>query len=139
MKFFKALIVLIFVAFICASSLEVWAKPKALMVFDSQPLTDKTVPNPRPVFSTGQRIHYAILCKKGFKGDTIKVQLVQKSDTSEFFGYTPFMNREVELNNPHFYIDHFVIHSKGHYIVQVFELKNLQTPIGYGEFWVVDR
>ncbi len=136
MNFLKVLIAFIFAASIC---LCVNAKPRAYMVFDSEPITTKTVPKMRPVFRAGQRIHYAILCDKGFRGDTLKVQIIQKDEKSEFWGYTPLTNREVELNNSHFYIDYLVLHNKGHYLVQVFELKNLQSPIGYGEFWVEDK
>jgi|GEM_PF-1248893 len=132
----KILATLLLVFCIC---LGAEAKQRAYMIFDAEPITTKTVPNTRPVFRTGQRIHYAILCQKGFRDKVLKVQVIQKDEKSEFWGYTPLMNREVEPQNRNFYIDYFVIHNKGYYLVQVFELKNLQTPIGYGDFWVVDR
>lgn len=132
----KVFIALLFTFLICP---WVQAKQRAYMVFDSNPITAKTALNPRPVFLVGQRIHYAILCDKGFRDNILKVQVVKQDDKSEFWGYTPLMNREVEVQNRNFYIDYYVLHNKGHYIVQVFELKNLQKPIGYGEFWVEEK
>ena len=132
----KLLVALLFTFLVCPG---VEAKQRAYMIFDARPITAQTVVNTRPVFRAGQKIHYAILCEKGFRDSVLKVQVIQKDEKSEFFGYTPFMNREVEVSNPKFYIDYFVIHSKGYYIVQVFELKDLQKPIGYGEFWVEEK
>ena len=132
----KILIALLFVLLVC---LGAEAKQRAYMVFDAQPITAKTVLKERPVFRAGQRIHYAILCDKGFRDNVLKVQVIQKDEKSEFYGYTPLMNREVEPQNRNFYLDYFVIHNKGYYVVQVFELKNLQTPIGYGQFWVEEK
>ena len=134
----KVLIALLLTLLICPCA-QAFFKQRAYMVFDDQPITTKTVPKPRPVFKVGQRIHYAILCDKGFRDSVLKVQVIQKDEKSEFYGYTPLMNREVEPQNPKFYIDYLVMHAKGYYIVQIFELKDLQKPIGYGEFWVEDK
>ena len=118
-----------------------WGEPKTVVLFNSQPITAKTVEYPETTFKTGQKIHYVILSKKGFKGNALKVQIIKKdkADKTEFWGYKPTLSRSVELENPNFYIDYIVLHEKGYYIMQVFELKNLQTPVGYGDFWVKDR
>ncbi len=131
MRFLKLAFMFVLTFFLCGCM-----EQKAYVVFNSQPITTKTVQNPQTSFGIGQKIHYAILCEKGFKDKVLKVQVIKKDEKSEFGGFEPIMNREVEVGNSNFYIDYFVIHNKGFYLVQVFELKDLQTPIGYGNFWV---
>lgn len=133
-KFFKAILIPIFALFLfgCAGK-------NTIVLFNSQPITTKTVQNPQRNFDVGQKINYVILSKKGFRDKIIKVQLIQKDEDSEYWGYAPFFSKQIEPKNPNYYINYFVIHEKGHYIMQVFELKNLQTPIGYGEFWVKEK
>lgn len=130
-NFFKMITIFVFALFLsgCTNS-------NTIVLFNNQPITTKTIENYRSTFDVGQKIHYVVLCKKGFKDDVLRIQVVKKDEKSEFWGYSTIMNREVEVKNPNYYIDYFVIHNKGHYVMQVFHLKNLQTPITYGDFWV---
>lgn len=125
-----------FILAVLSLSLCACGEQKAVVLFNSQPITTKTVHNPETTFAPGQKINFVVLNKKGFEDKVIKVNVIKKDEKSEYWGYAPLMSKEFEVKNPNFYIDYFIIHQSGFYIMQVFELKNLQKPIGYGNFWV---
>lgn len=126
-------------ALIVLSSLALCAcdkSQKPFIVFSSAPITETT--RPQQVFKSGQRVHYGVINPKGFKDRVIKINMFKKDDTSEFWGYNYYSNREHKLTNQNYYTDYFVIYQKGLYVMQVFEITNLQDPVALGSFRISD-
>ncbi len=109
---------------------------KPFVVFNSAPITETT--RPQQVFKSGERVYYAVVNPKGFEDKVIKVNIFKKDDTSEFWGYSYYSNREYKLTNQNYYTDYFIIYQKGLYVMQVFEITNLQDPVAFGSFRIAD-
>jgi hypothetical protein len=109
---------------------------KPFIVFSPSPINQQT--RMREVFKSGERVYYGIVNPKGFEDSVIKVNIFKKDDTSEFWGYSYYSNREHKLTNQNYYTDYFVIHQKGLYVMQVFEITDLQDPVVLGNFRIVD-
>lgn len=131
-RLFKAFAVAVFLLFF----LTACGGEKPFVVFSSSPITQKT--QPQSTFKKGERIYYAAVAPKGFGDSVIKVQIFKQEDKTEFGGYSYRYNRTCELENDKYYTDYLILHEKGHYIMQVFHLKNLQSPIALGHFWVME-
>ncbi len=109
---------------------------KPFIVFSAAPINETT--HPQQVFKAGSRVYYAAINPKGFEDKAIKINIFKKDDTSEFWGYSYYANRDYKLENQNYYTDYFVIHQKGLYVMQVFEITNLQNPAALGSFRIVD-
>ena len=94
---------------------------------------------PINVFRVGDRIYFSVYTKKGFKSDYIKYQIVKQDDNAHIGGYSRVANKTVRVSNKNYYIDYFVINSKGKYFIQIFDIENLQQWIVMGAFAVFDE
>ena len=90
-------------------------------------------------FKKEQKIYYAIIAPKGFKDDMVKISLTKKETDTEFWGYSNYRNKTVKLNGENYYSDYFVIREEGIFVMQAFNLKNLNKQIATGIFRVYDN
>ena len=127
-------IVVIFLSLFLCTSCD---NKKPFVVFSTSEITQET--QPIRLFKTGERIYYGLISPKGFKDNVIKIQLFKQDDKSEYWGYSYYYSREVRLNNNNYYTDYFVIHNAGHYIMQVFNISDLHSPVILGDLIVQDR
>lgn len=132
-KIFCFIVVIFLSLFLCTSC----NNKKSFVVFSASSITQDT--KPIRLFKTGERIYYALISTKGFKDGVIKIQVFKQDDKNEYWGYSYYYNREVRLKNNNYYTDYFVIHNAGHYIMQVFDISNLHSPVILGDFVVQDR
>jgi len=87
-------------------------------------------------FKKGDRVYYALIAPKGFKGDLIKIQLIKKDPKSEFWGYTNLRNKTVPTEGKNYLSDYFVLEETGIYVLSAYEVINLSKPIATGAFRV---
>ena len=75
---------------------------------------------------------------RGMKKGIYRVQIFKKDDKSEFWGYKQMHHYDfkVEEKGQEYIADYFVMLEKGHFVVQVFNLKNVNNPVTMGDFWV---
>ena len=90
-------------------------------------------------FAIGKRIYFTIYAKNGFESDYIVYQVVKQDDNAHIGGYTKIKNATVRVNNKNFYCDYFVLHQKGKYYIQVFDLADTNHWLAIGEFVVVEE
>ena len=89
-------------------------------------------------FERNQRIYYMIYFPKGMKKGIYRVQIFKKDDKSEFWGYKQMHHYDYKIDEKgkKYITDYFVMLEKGHFVVQVFNLKNVNKPVALGDFWV---
>lgn len=129
-KTFSFIIVFFLSLFLCCAC----ENKKPFVVFSAQEVNQYT--KPIRLFHIGERIYFGLVAPKGFKDNVLKVQIFKQDDKSEYWGYSYYYNREVRLKHENFYTDYVVIHQAGHYIMQVFNISNLHSPIILGDFVV---
>ena len=87
-------------------------------------------------FKQGQRVYFAIISPKGFRDDMIRISLTKKDVKSEFWGYSNYRNQTIRTKGEKYYSDYFVIREEGIFVLQAFEMINLNKPIATGIFRV---
>ena len=136
-KFIKILLVLFIPLIFLTGCKQEKDSKNPFIAFSDEPVNQQTVPKYH--FPSGHRIYYAIVCPKGFNAQVIRVQIFKKDEKTDILGYSYHSTKDYRLSNDKYYLDYIVIHNPGHYIMQVFEITDLQKPKVLGDFWVVDR
>ena len=78
-KYSLALLCLVCLIFVCGFGFKFrCGKHKALLLFNSQPITNQTINNAGRHFKAGEKIYYILINEEGFKDEYIRVQLVKK-------------------------------------------------------------
>lgn len=96
-------------------------KEQPYLIFNSSPITQKTVYDAQKVFQPNQTIYYAILMPKGFKHEYLKMQIIKKPDNIPHGGLTVQMASNLFVDtDKKFYIDKFVLREEGTYFVRFF-------------------
>ena len=111
---------------------------RPIVLFSPQPITKENSHLITKVLPLKQRIYYMVLVPKGMKKGVYRVQFVKKDDKSEFWGYKyqTHYDFKVEEDGKLYITDYIVLHQKGFYFVQFFNLENINKPLALGEFWV---
>ncbi len=138
MQNLKYLISFVLVCFmLCGFSLK--PKPKAFIVFSSNPVNQSTLSNTEVCFKEQQKIYYMIYNPNGFQDDFIRIQVVKKDDKTNIGGYKIKYTNDVEVKlNSKVYCDALILHEKGIYFMQVNEFKEFNKALAYGTFEVVE-
>ena len=89
-------------------------------------------------FEKNQKIYFLILFPKGMKKSIYRVQIFKKDDKSEFWGYKHMHHYDfrIEEKGTKYITDYFFMLEKGHFVIQVFNLENVNKPVALGDFWV---
>ena len=107
------------------------------LIFNSQPITQKTVYDAQKIFKPYQTIHYAILMPKGFKQEYLRIQVAKRAENVPVGGISIYMAKDLYIDkSKKFYIDKFVIGQTGYYMVRVFYGNNTDKPFAENVLWV---
>lgn len=90
-------------------------------------------------FIVSTKIYFMIYNPKGFTSDYIKYQIVKQEDEAHIGGYTRIRNITKRVNDKNYFSDYFVLHEKGKYYLQVFDITNLHQWLAITYFEVVDE
>ena len=102
-KYSLALLCLVCLIFVCGFGFKFrCAKHKALLLFNSQPITNQTINNAGRHFKAGEKIYYILINEEGFKDEYIRVQLVKKEQKTkqQFPSGIPFPPADAYFRNP---------------------------------------
>ncbi len=111
-----------------------WGGKKFSVVMDNKPISEDSMKNPKYSFPVGSRVYFGAIAKKKFQDDVIQYQVLHRSDKAHLGGITIVYAKRDRLDYDDFYTDYFVPREAGRYVLQVFELRNLQTPITGADF-----
>jgi len=111
---------------------------KGQIYFYNQPVTKVTAMHPVQVFKAGDKIYYLYFNDKKFETEYIRVKVIKAYDVTNTGGYSVVYTKDYRLmkGEVNYHSDYFVIHNKGHYIMQVYAIENVDKDIGIGEFYV---
>lgn len=113
------------------------APKKPYLLFNSQPINQKTVYSAQKVFAPYQTIHYVLIMPKGFKRDYIRMQIVKRAENVYQGGATIYMSKDLTIDaSKQFYIDKFSIGSTGTYVVRFFYGSKLEKPFIENILWI---
>lgn len=107
------------------------------MIFSNKPIVGENFQN-MTILKARERVYFGIFTKKGFKDDIIQYQLLKKDEKTNVNGYKIVYSRRAEVKHEHYFTDYVVPQEAGTYYIQVFELKNLHSPIVVGVFKACD-
>ncbi len=111
---------------------------KAGILFNNNPITEKTVMNYSNLFMTGQRIYYLILIPEKIHSRYLDIQVVKKDNDYGRLGYKLYWSKTVRLKDEeiNYFTDYVVINQKGFYIMQVYSKDNPTKRFTAAEFQV---
>lgn len=113
-------------------------KDRAGILFNNNPITEKTVMNYSDYFSVGQRIYYLILIPEKVRSRYLDIQVVKKDNDYGRLGYNLYWTKTVRLKDEeiNYFTDYVVINQKGFYIMQVYSKDNPTKRFAAAEFQV---
>ena len=128
-----------------SSSFAFFGKKKAkpiLLLSSTNPQVNKISNKPlenSSVFKKNERIYFLVYTEQGFKSNYIKYQIIKQDDKAHIGGYSRIRNVTTRVKDKNTYVDYFVLKESGKYIIQIFDIENLQHWIALGEFRVQDE
>jgi len=109
------------------------------IIFNNVPFTPETAQNYTKNFQRGEKIYWLFMSKKPIKAKYIGIQVVStnhKTGWATVSGIVYSHDYRINKDSPHYYTDYFVIHSPGHYYMQIFDKNKLVKPITIADFYV---
>ena len=77
---------------------------------------------PMEEFKVNDTINFVLLAPKGFRTDTVRLQLLKKSNLSAMWGYTLALGKDYNVENEHYLTGSFTVYSGGRYELMFFDL-----------------
>ena len=135
-KYLTAILCLISVFFVCGFGFKC-RKRKALLLFNSQPITNQTINQAGRNFKAGEKVYYILLNDEGFKDDYIRVQIVKKEQKTNHWGYKVYWSKDYEIDTSlKYFKSYFVIDEPGYYFMQIFSFDDFDWPIIRNDFGI---
>lgn len=109
------------------------------IIFNKVPFTRETAETYTRVFNRGERIYWLFMSKRPIKAQFIKVQIFQVNDRGPWNTITGIVythDYRINIDSPHFFTDYVVLHSPGHYYMEIFDHNNLFRPMTTADFYV---
>ncbi len=111
-------------------------KFKTGILFNTEAITVDNVMNSSKTFKKGERVYYLFISDKQIKAQFIRVQIIKASDKVPRNAFSIVYANDFMINRDslNYYHDYFVIHSSGHYFMQIFDKNNLIKPLARNDF-----
>ena len=109
------------------------------IIFNNVPFSPETAGNYTRSFNRGERIYWLFMSKKPIKAQYIGIQVVSashKGNWATITGVAYSHDYKINKDSPHYYTDYFVIHTPGHYYMQIFDKNKLIHPLTVADFFV---
>ena len=94
---------------------------------------------PQYVFKTNSRIYFMVSNPNGFKSDYIKYQVVKQNANIDVGGYNRVRNITARVRSKNYFSSYFTLSESGKYIIQIFDIENLQQWLVNLAFQVIDE
>lgn len=136
MKRFGLYIALVFLSVFLSGC--VFDKEKPGILFNKDPISKDTVMNSSRHFEVGKPIYYLFYTPKKIETEFIRVQVFKVGDNIPRGGYKIVWTNEYRImkQNMYYYYNYFVLHSAGSYMMQIFSMDDLMTPLAKNFFYV---
>lgn len=112
-------------------------KDKPTVILSSSPISGENLNRAERVFTTGQKIYYALIIPDGAKYAGIRMQISSQNEKTSNWGYSIRQTKDIYLpKSNQAYWDYFVIRVSGNYAIQFFYLNKKIYPFVHKEFLV---
>ncbi|MBQ3311485.1 hypothetical protein IJG72_05345 [bacterium] len=136
----KKLILFFLIISLLASGFTHTKKFKYGIIFNDEPFTLENAQTYKRSFKRNERIYWLFMSKKSLtKVPYIKIQVAQtnsKGPIRAITGISYTHEYRTNPNTPHYFTDYVVMHSAGHYYMEVFDKNNLLRPLVVADFFV---
>lgn len=135
-KFIVLFLLFVSIIFVCGWGFRC-RKRDALLLFNSQPITNQTINNAGRYFKAGEKVYYILINEEGFKDNYIRVQIVKKEEKINHWGYKVYWSKDFEIDSSlKYFKSYFVIDEPGYYFMQIFSFDDFDWPIIRNDFWI---
>ena len=129
-------LVLFSVVFVCGWGFRC-KKHDALLLFNSQPITNQTINQAGRHFKAGEKVYYILINEEGFKDEDIRDHIVKKESKTNHWGYKIYWSKDFEIDTSlKYFKSYFVIDEPGYYFMQIFSFDDFDWPIIRNDFWI---
>ena len=126
----KKLSLIILFTFITSIFLAGCVERKPFILMYTEPITQENAPYAKTQFKKNQRIYYALVNPKGFKDDTIKIEVVKRGTKVPIGNYSIQYAQDLKIDSSKkYYRDYIVLTGTGTFFVQFFELREPEKCI----------
>ena len=135
----KRLIVFLILIATFTSGFAMPKKFKYGIIFNNVPFTRETAEGYGRYFKRGERIYWLFMSNKSIKANFIKVQIVSANDKGPWNTLTGivYTNEDrINKDSPYFFTDYVVMHTGGHYYMEIFDKNMLHKPLVVADFYV---
>lgn len=131
----KLFSLLILIMFSCAGCVK---PDKPAILFNRNPINEKTIYDYSVIFPVGARIYYLVFIPKKIQSRYMYIQVIKKDNSYGRFGYNLVWSKDVRLKDEevNYYTDYLVLNQKGFYIMKVYSKDNPQKVFTSAEFRV---
>jgi len=135
-KLISIFLLFVSITFVCGWGFRC-RKKNALLLFNSQPITNQTINNAGRHFKAGEKIYYILINEEGFTDNYLRVQIVKKEEKTHHWGYKIYWSKDYEIDPTiKYFKSYFVIDEPGYYFMQIFSFDDFDWPIIRNDFWV---
>ena len=135
-KFIVLFLLFVSIIFVCGWGFRC-RKRDALLLFNSQPITNQTINNAGRYFKAGEKVYYILINEEGFNDNYIRVQIVKKEEKTNHWGYKVYWSKDFEIDSSlKYFKSYFVIDEPGYYFMQIFSFDDFDWPIIRNDFWI---
>ncbi len=115
----KILLSLFLIFFICIFISG--CKDKTPRVFlSTKPVMRETFV-PMEEFKKNDTINFVLIVPKGFKSETVRIQLIKKNKLSPIYGDTLALGKDYNVEHPNYLIGAFTVYSSGRYELRFYD------------------
>jgi len=76
---------------------------------------------PMEEFKKNDTINFVLIVPKGFKSETVRLQLIKKNKLSPLYGDTLALGKDYNVENPYYLIGAFTVYSGGRYELRFYD------------------
>ena len=109
---------------ICILSLLIFCngcKDKNPRIFLSTKPVVKELFVPMDMFKVNDTINFVLIVPKGFKSDSVRLQLIKKNKLSPIYGDTLELGKDYNVENENYLIGAFTVYSGGRYELRFYD------------------
>ncbi len=111
---------------------------RGLILFNSEPITEKNVLKDRKLFQSGSKVYYLFIAPKKMKNDLIRVQIFKMTDKAPWGEYEVRRTKDYRLmsDERYYHTNYFTLYEKGRYGMQVFSHDDFTRPLAVNYFYI---
>lgn len=114
-------------------------RPKTIILFNQEPITNENFLNNSTQFKVGKRIYYLFITEKPLQAEMIRVRIFKRDEKGGMDISKIAYSNDFKLSKEHqifYYNDYVVIHDAGYYCMAVYLLTALNRPLASADFQV---